>query len=499
MGEDERRPQTSEVGRPSHLRLGEILIRRGAIDQDDLALALAQQDLDGRDVPLGRHLVNLGAITDETLTSALSEQSGLPVVDLEQREPDPIAAARVASDVARRLRALPIEHLDDAIVVAIAEPPTRELRREIGRQLGARPEFVLAAPGALDAAIDVAYPPRDGGWSDEQLDLVPLTGARYVPSQRALPVASAVVSDATNDRDDDAIAWILALVGDDVDATSIHVQSEPDGTRVRARVDGELRDLVVLHEPVGPLLVERVLASGGASVDLAAPHHATVACDDNPFAPALQLTAVPTVHGVSIVLRRRGATTSPAPDDVGLRQLHDVLEPLVARRRGLVVVSGGNDPHRRALLRAVAGAPHLQTKSVGAIAAGDPAGFAGATVLDGEHDAADAVRLAADLDHDLVVVEDPADDVVRAAVDLAVTHATVLVGLDAADLEGAVARVCAAVPRFLVASALECLVAVDADGRLTVLEVSDELRTALVDGGDVGALLSDELQEPRST
>ena len=112
--------EPSEPGRPSHLRLGEILIRRGLIDQDDLALGLAQQDLDDHDLPLGRLLVNLGAISDETLTSALAEQSGLAVVDLEV-EINLGAGAATSDESGERSPSLEI-HLSDDELVAPAPP-----------------------------------------------------------------------------------------------------------------------------------------------------------------------------------------------------------------------------------------------------------------------------------------------------------------------------------------------------------------------------------------
>ena len=116
---------------------------------DDLARALSEQDVDDEDLPLGRLLVERGAITEATLTRALAEQSGLPVVDLELLTPDPDVVAGLSKEVASRLLALPLERRHDVTIVAVAEPPTRDFRREIIRVLHARVDFVLAVPSSL--------------------------------------------------------------------------------------------------------------------------------------------------------------------------------------------------------------------------------------------------------------------------------------------------------------------------------------------------------------
>src|SRR5262245_61597923 len=418
MDEVDQRAPAPDTVRPSHLRLGEILIRRGFIGQDDLALALSQQDLEGRDVPLGRHLVNLGAISDDTLTEALSEQSGLSVVDLRERAPDRSATDRVAPDVARRLRALPIEHHQHAIVVAVAEPPTRELRREIGRQLGVRAEFVLAVPGALDDAIDEAYPiSRVAPFGPGPLDLVPATGAVYVPMPEEPSDPPTPAEDVGGD--DAAITWLLALVHDLDAVTAIHVQNEADGTRVRARADGELTDLLMLQEPVGTLLVGRILAASGVEAELGTARQRVLRCVDATFAPALHVTAAPTLHGVSIVIRPTDRVPTIG-DDASLVALEPVLESVVNGRRGLVVVGCTDDARRRTLLRSISGKSSLRSKSVGAVDLVDDDVRPLATVLaTAGLDSAEAVRLASELDHDLVVVDVSDDDVLRAAVEVA--------------------------------------------------------------------------------
>ena len=63
-------------------RLGEILLAGGAITEQQLEHALAQQA--SLKLPLGKVLLKLEYITDETMRQALSAQLNVPFIDLER-------------------------------------------------------------------------------------------------------------------------------------------------------------------------------------------------------------------------------------------------------------------------------------------------------------------------------------------------------------------------------------------------------------------------------
>ncbi len=83
----EQKAMARPAGTPSPLRIGELLLRRALIDQDDLALALSEQELSSGSAPIGRLLVRLGAIDEDVLTVTLAEQSGMRIVDIDRHTP----------------------------------------------------------------------------------------------------------------------------------------------------------------------------------------------------------------------------------------------------------------------------------------------------------------------------------------------------------------------------------------------------------------------------
>ena len=69
----------------SSFRLGELLLRSGAVEPEALEAALRRQESGSR-LPIGRLLIELGAISEDTLTKTLAQQFGLPVL-YPDREP----------------------------------------------------------------------------------------------------------------------------------------------------------------------------------------------------------------------------------------------------------------------------------------------------------------------------------------------------------------------------------------------------------------------------
>ncbi|MET0628471.1 MAG: hypothetical protein ABW033_08445 [Acidimicrobiia bacterium] len=473
-------------GRPSHLRLGEILIRHGHIDQDDLALALSQQDLDDHDMPLGKLLVTLGAISDETLTQALSEQSGLPIVDLEGFTPDADVVGRVSKEVALQLEMLPMELRDGAIVVALAEPPSRDLRREIGRRLRARAQIVLATPVGLQHAIERAFPAEP-----TPLDLIPSTGVRY---ERPAPgdVMRIVARDADvpavlapgPDAPDRILEW---LVGAAVEsgARSLHVLSQPGGVLVRARVDQDMCDLVQLPEPAGSMLVARLLRSFGLAAGAGEAQRGTSSSGRQGFGPLLALDAAPTAHGLSVLVRPLGPESVSDQEPAGLDVVRRHLAHVMARGRGLAVLLCRDRELRRTILCRLATDPMMRARNVATVDVRCEVAAPRTSQLSSPQPGGQshAIRSARDLDHDVVLVDIEFGDTesLCAAVDVGMEAATVIAGIGA-DVPRAIADLCGAAPPPLLASALAVVIRIDPTGATSVVTASDEMRERLLDG-----------------
>jgi cellulose synthase/poly-beta-1,6-N-acetylglucosamine synthase-like glycosyltransferase len=103
-----------------HLPLGRILVNSGAIDQADLVRAL--QDQQKLDVPLGECLIASGVVSSTQVCAALALQYSLQHIDLEIDPPKPGMAQHLDALDCLRFGIVPWRSLGNTILVAVSQP-----------------------------------------------------------------------------------------------------------------------------------------------------------------------------------------------------------------------------------------------------------------------------------------------------------------------------------------------------------------------------------------
>lgn len=152
----------------ARVRIGEMLVQLGQIDQVQLQSALAHQRRWGG--KLGRAIVQLGFLSEEELLESVGRQMGVPFLALGEREVPARVLALVPAKLIRTRRALPIARLAEGrrgpLVVALADPGDLGVLDEISFATGMDVRPVLASERELDLAIarhlDGIAPARDG-------------------------------------------------------------------------------------------------------------------------------------------------------------------------------------------------------------------------------------------------------------------------------------------------------------------------------------------------
>jgi DNA-binding response OmpR family regulator len=141
--------------------LGRILLRQRAVTQPQLDKALESATPGGP--PLASRMIESGALSEIAALKALSEQSGVPGIDLNQvciRLGDLNILPR---EVAVRHKLLPVLVREDRIFVAMAAPTEKKVVDELEFVTGKRLYPYIALAGPLMRAIAAAYEMRDRG------------------------------------------------------------------------------------------------------------------------------------------------------------------------------------------------------------------------------------------------------------------------------------------------------------------------------------------------
>jgi len=200
------------VGAPGgRRRLGEVLVAGNVLSEAQLDEALRTQREDkGRRRRLGEVISALGFADEVQIARALSDQLGLPFLDLGSM---PIAEETLAvlpRNVALRHGAVPVTLAHDVLTVALADVE--------GLEAGEEREEELEAVGDVDDAPVVR-------------------------------LVNAIMGEALHSR-----------------ASDIHIEPQERDVRVRYRIDGLLREVTVVPKPIQGPLISRVKILSGMDI-----------------------------------------------------------------------------------------------------------------------------------------------------------------------------------------------------------------------------------------
>jgi hypothetical protein len=131
--------------------LGTLIFRAGLLPAETIENALEEGVKTGR--RLGEILVERNLIKEEDLTRLLAGQKGLPFVSLRERSIEPDAARLLSEDQARLFTALPIGFEEGLPIVAVADPTNDVLNRNIREALGQEARFIVVARSELNDVI----------------------------------------------------------------------------------------------------------------------------------------------------------------------------------------------------------------------------------------------------------------------------------------------------------------------------------------------------------
>jgi type IV pilus assembly protein PilB len=222
-------------------RLGELLLRDQIISPEQLQRAQEESRKSGD--RLGNALIKTGAIPEEDLTQFLSKQYGVPAVNLSEFDIDPDVIALVPKDVAVRHRVVPVNRAGQSLIVAISDPSNILAIDDLKFVTGYNIEAVVASDVGISEAIEKYYNRR------EELDLNKVMDEIQDQVEVGDETADLALTDLEKAADDAPVIKLcnhLLLSAIQKGASDIHVEPYEKSYRVRFRIDG------VMHEEMAP-------------------------------------------------------------------------------------------------------------------------------------------------------------------------------------------------------------------------------------------------------
>ena len=346
------------------LRLGDLMVQQGLITQDQLRIALIEQDQNN--LPLGKQLVRLGFVSESMVRDLVAHTIGQESIDLSAVVADIDALSMVPEDFSRRYHVLPVSY-DDAskiMIVAMADMfnvvALDQLRAMLGGQIQLKP--VLAAEAQLEEFIDQFY-----GYE------LSVDGILREIETGEIDYQS--LAENGNEYTQPVVRLVGALLMDAVKrgASDIHFEPEYAFLRIRYRVDGVLQQVRSLHKTYWPGVAVRLKVVSGMDIaETRSPQDGRLNMNLCGRPIDFRVSTHPTINGENIVLRVLDREKSIIPlERMGLRSTTlDELKFMMTRPEGIVIVTGPTGSGKTTTLYSLLS--HLNTEAVNIMTLEDP-------------------------------------------------------------------------------------------------------------------------------
>ncbi len=317
------------------IKLGDILVSEGSVNESQLSKALAAQKGSGK--RLGEVLVDSGILSEEEIAHALARQMGLDFIDLKDVHIPTKILKLVPVNTLRKNRVFPFEfdkNNANTLRVAMVDPLDMNAMDDIGLITNFQVEPVVTTTRSLMLAIDQFY-----GEKDSSDVLAAFTKEREQQQK-----------DLENTKEDDINSSpIVMLVKEMIEkavrqrASDIHVEPMERQVRVRYRIDGTLYEKASYSPSVLAAVSARIKVIGGMDIaEKRKPQDGRITQVVDRQEYDIRVSILPTVYGEKIVMRltsknaltREKSQLGFRPDELAL------FDHILANPHGILLVTG---------------------------------------------------------------------------------------------------------------------------------------------------------------
>ena len=316
------------------IRIGDLLVQNDVITEDQLKTALREQKNTGR--KLGRTLVELGYVEEDTLLNILSRQLNVPFVQLRHYQFNNELVKKLPEAMARRFRAIVLAEQSGELLVGMADPLDLVAYDELVRVLKQPVKQAVVRESELLNTLDLVYRRTDEIASlaeelEDELD------------DDAFDLAN--LSAESESADAPVVKLLQTLFEDAVQARSSDIHIEPDETvvRIRQRIDGVLQEQVMKEKRVNSALVLRLKLMAGLNIsEKRLPQDGRFNIRVKGRSIDVRVSTMPVQHGESVVMRLLDQSQGTLNlESTGMpSHLLERFRKLIKRPHGMILVTG---------------------------------------------------------------------------------------------------------------------------------------------------------------
>ncbi len=356
-------------------RIGDLLIERGLITQNELEFALDKQKQTKE--KLGEVLINNKIVTPENMAKTLAFQLEVDYVDLARVSIPPDMAELVQKNTARQNHLVPIQKQGDTLYVAMDDPLNYYALDEVRKVTNLKIVPMISTQVAVERAINTLYGnegarqaiadyKKEFNKDSEDFDNGPTSNFDFVISSNSfegdadsaptIRLVNSIIERAAQER-----------------ASDIHVEPREYDMDVRMRIDGIMRDILKVPKDISPAVIARIKTMSGMDVaERRIPQDGRFSVSVAGKSIDMRVSTLPIAWGEKVVLRLLDKSNTNidkemlglSPDDM------EKYEKLIHYRNGVMLLVGPTGSGKTTTMYAMLN--ELNTRDVNLVTLEDP-------------------------------------------------------------------------------------------------------------------------------
>jgi len=319
-------------------RLGELLVREKLITVDQLEKAI--QDTRTTGARLGSSLAKLGYLGEKEFLGFLSNQYGIPAIDLNEFEVDRDVLDLVTRELCMKYMIIPVNRAGNTLIVAVSDPSNMSALEDLRFITGYNIEMVVASEESIKKAMDKFY--DTGIQVSETLDDF-TDNLEVMTKEEELDV-----KDLEKGAEDAPIVKLVNMIMTDAlakGASDIHLEPYERFFRVRYRIDGMLYEIMRPPLKIKDPLCSRIKIMARLNIaERRLPQDGRIRMKMGKKGEAVdyRISVMPTLFGEKVVLRilsRSGLQEDMAKLGFEEKQLNE-YKWAIKQPYGMVLVTG---------------------------------------------------------------------------------------------------------------------------------------------------------------
>lgn len=350
------------------VRLGDLLVQKGIITEEQLSEALKQQK--EKKLMLGEMIVSMGFASQSQINDVLCEHLNIDFVDMREEEPDPQVLSLLDESIMRKYTLVPLRHDNNnagALQVAMADPMNILAMDDINIITGMQVVPILANAQDINAFLDKAFGQqqaqnivelykREQGDNNKEAEKEDNARREEIENAPIVVLINNIIEQAVRQR-----------------ASDIHIEPMEKTVRVRYRIDGNLKEIMKYDNALLGAITTRLKIMSGMDIsEKRKPQDGRITTTVDRREYDIRVSNLPTVYGEKVVMRiasKEGFNVDISK--LGLTERdRKVFQDILRNPHGIILVTGPTGSGKSTTLYTALS--ELNTEDVNIITVEDP-------------------------------------------------------------------------------------------------------------------------------